>query len=596
MSVAPEHAVGQITVGPHHDGSELYVVERPDELGGEATVRMRMPRGSAERVLLRYSRDGEPRTVEALVDSETDDETWWRATFPVFNPATRYRWLLAGGETGYGWLTGNGISPHEVPSGDDFVLGLGSGPDWHLSSVVYEIFPDRFAASGAERAAPDWAVRRGWNERPTGRGPATPREWYGGDLPGVEEHLDHIESLGANVVYLTPVFPGSSNHRYDASTFARVDPVLGGDEALASLVRAAEARGIRLVGDLTLNHTGREHEWFLAARASRHAPEHSFYYLDPSLPNGYESWLGVPSLPKLDWRDDELRARMRSVIRRWLDFGLAGWRIDVANMTGRYRAIDLNREVAHLARNAVGDALLVAEHGHDFRPDLDGTGWHGVMNYAGFLKPTWWWLRDDGIETDVFSSAPAPRYDGGELVSVMKRYRTGVPWSAVSHSWTLLDSHDTARFSTVVGRSRALHAVGVGLMATTPGVPMVFAGDELGVEGAWGEDARRTMPWANPGSWDVALLETYRTLLRLRRSSDALARGGIRYLHVSDDAVLYLRESRAESLLCLAARARHEPIFTPYTQLETLYGEDARDGVLPVDGPSFHIWRVTSHG
>jgi alpha-glucosidase len=592
MSVAPERATGRITVSPHHDGSELYVVDRPDELGDEATIRLRAPRGAADRVLVRYSLDGEPHTVEALVDAEDEHETWWRATFPVANPATRYRWLLAGGQTGYGWLTGNGVYPHEVPSADDFVLGVGGGPDWHLSSVVYQIFPDRFASSGAAHATPDWAEPRPWNALPAGRGPATPREWYGGDLPGIEQHLDHIETLGANVVYLTPIFPAGSNHRYDATTFDHVDPALGGDEALVSLARAAGARGIKLLGDLTLNHTGNGHEWFLAAQADSHAAERGFYYFDASVPYGYESWMGVPSLPKLDWRGDEVRARMRRIIERRLGAGLAGWRIDVANMTGRRRAVELNHEVARLARDAVGDGLLVAEHGHDYRPDLDGTGWHGVMNYAGFLKPTWWWLRSGEIDTDVFSSAPAPRYDGAELVGVMRRYRTGVPWTTVAHSWTLLDSHDTARFSTVVGRSRALHEVGVGLSATTPGVPMIFAGDEIGLEGAWGEDARRTIPWDDRSAWDTGLLDTYRTLMAIRRRSDALARGGIRYLHVSDNAVLYVRESTTESLLCLAARAAHDPISTPFTQLETLYGEEARDGVLPADGPAFHIWRI----
>jgi alpha-glucosidase len=590
MSTVPE--LSQLVTEPHHDGSELYVLERPDELGGEATVRLRAPRAAADRVLLRYVRDGEPRTAEALVDEENDRETWWRATFPVANPATRYRWLLAGGEVGYGWLTGNGIVPHEVPSADDFVLSLGSGPAWHLSSVVYQIFPDRFASSGLNRTPPEWAITREWGEPPTGRGPATPKEWYGGDLPGIEQHLDHIESLGANVLYLTPIFPAGSSHRYDATSFDCIDPALGGNAALASLTSALERRGMRLIGDLTLNHTGRGHEWFAAGFADSHAPEHGFYYFDPALPNGYESWLGVPSLPKLDWRNDELRARMRGVVRRWLDAGLAGWRIDVANMTGRYRAIDLNHEVGRWTRDAADDALVIAEHGHDFRPDLDGTGWHGTMNYAGFLKPTWWWLRAESIDTDVFSQAPAPRYRATELSAVMRRFRTGVPWETVAHSWTLLDSHDTARFATVVGRSTALHAVGVGLMTTTPGVPMVFAGDEIGLEGAWGEDARRTMPWQDPSAWDERLLETYRRLLHLRRSSDALANGGIRYLHVSDDALLYLRESKAERLLCLAARADHEPISTPFTQLETLYGEDARDGVLPADGPAFHIWRI----
>jgi alpha-glucosidase len=131
---------------------------------------------------------------------------------------------------------------------------------------------------------------------------------------------------------------------------------------------------------------------------------------------------------------------------------------------------------------------------------------------------------------------------------------------------------------------------------TMPGVPMIFAGDELGLEGAWGEDARRTMPWQERSTWDEELLAMYRELAALRRSLSALARGGIRYVHVSDDAVAYLRETRDERLLCLAARASHDPISTPFTNLETLYGDDANGAVLPSDGPAFHIWRITTHG
>jgi len=161
----------------------------------------------------------------------------------------------------------------------------------------------------------------------------------------------------------------------------------------------------------------------------------------------------------------------------------------------------------------------------------------------------------------------------------------------VLHSWPLLDSHDTPRFSS--GAASSAHRdVGIGMLMTSPGVPMIFAGDEIGLGGAWGEDARRPMPWDDRSSWDEATLGVYRDLARLRRSSDALARGGLRYLHVSADAVLYLRESAGERLLCLAARAAHAPIATPFTQLETLYGGDARDGVLTADGPAFHVWRV----
>jgi alpha-glucosidase len=575
---------------PHHDGSELYVVEAPDELGGEATVRLRTRTGAADSVLLRYQRDGEPRSVLAVVDEEKDGETWWRASFPVVNPGTRYRWLLAGGEAGYAWVNGLGTHPHEVAGADDFVLTPGpGGPAWHLESVVYQIYPDRFARSGAERTPPGWAVPRDWDELPS-KGRESGRDWFGGDLPGIEQHLDHVERVGANAIYMTPIFPAGSTHRYDATTFEHVDPLLGGDEALASLAAACAGRGIRLIGDLTTNHVGKGHEWFVAAEADDHAPERGFFYFDPALPYGYEAWLGVPSLPKLDWRDDELRARMRGVIRKYLDAGLSGWRIDVANMTGRFRALDLNHEAARFVRDAAGGGLIIAEHMHDFRADLDGTGWHGVMNYSGFMRPTWWWLRDAGYDQDVFTQAPAPSYGGAEMLEVVRRFRAGVPWDGTLHSWVMLDSHDTPRFRTVAG-SRERQLVGLGLQMTTPGVPKVFMGDELGLEGRWGEDARRPMPW---DSFPDDLVETYGRLARLRRSSDALARGGVRYVHVSADAVAYLRETRRERLLCLAARADHDPIVTPFTSLETLYGDDAAAGVLPSNGPSFHIWRI--HG
>ncbi len=593
-----EQEVGALLDQPHHDGSDLYVLERPARLGDEAVVRLRVPRAAAvDRVVLRYERDGEPRNAEAFADEETQTDVWWRASFPVANPISRYRFLLSGGDVGYAWVNALGMTAHEVADADDFAIAVGDwGPAWHLESVVYEIFPDRFASSGLTAERPGWAVARAWDERPTGRGRPTPFELFGGDLPGIERHLDHIASVGANLIYLTPFFPASSSHRYDATTFAHVDPLLGGDDALQSLAAAAHARGIRIVGDLTLNHTGHRHEWFLAAQASPAAPERAFYYFDDSLPHGYESWLGHPTLPKLDWRSEELHERFGAVLRRYLELGLDGWRIDVANMVGRYRDLDLNREVSKWARGQVGDGLLIAEHGHDFRPDLGARGWHGVMNYSGFLRPLWTWLiRDDPDpeQREQFWGIPVgvPSLDGEPSVAALQRFRAGVPWESVIHSWNLLDSHDTARFRTIAGTS-GRHLVGLGLQMTLPGVPMLFAGDELGLEGAWGEDARRTMPWDAEESWDRAFLEDVRTLTALRRSNSALAHGGIRYVHVSADAIAFVRETRGEQLLVLASRAPHEPVTTPFRSLETLFGDDALNGILPAAGPAFHIWRI----
>jgi alpha-glucosidase len=607
MTVAETQPVRGTALGdPHHDGSELYLLEPPEAPGDEAVVRLRVPRGAEpDAVLLRYIRDGEPRAARAEIDEENERETWWRASFPAWNPSTRYRWLLAGGDAGWIWINGTGAHARDVADADDFVVAHDrGGPDWHRDGVVYEIFPDRFASSGLAADAPDWAIRRDWDLPPTGRGPETSSELYGGDLRGIEQRLDHVEHLGATALYLTPVFPARSVHRYDATTFDRVDPLLGGEDAFDSLVRAAHGRGLRVIGDLTTNHTGAAHDWFLAAQADPAAAERAFYLWDDGQTAGYHSWLGIATLPKLDWRSPELRVRFEAITRRWLERGLDGWRIDVANMTGRHDEVDLHLEVARLLRAAAGDALLLAEHGHDFRADLPGGGWHGAMNYSGFLRPAWTWLRRDDLPAELersFWGLPVglPRLDGVAAAAAMTSFRAGLPWNAVLHSWTILDSHDTARFRTVAGRERQL--VGIGLQLTMPGVPMVFAGDELGLEGDWGEDARRTMPWDRPESWDTALLEEYRRLIALRRSSPALARGGCRWVHVDADCLAYLRETGSERLLCLAGRDAHAPLRLSLSSLgargmETLFGAEpvleGGDALLRADGASFHVWRL----
>jgi alpha-glucosidase len=592
---------------PHHDGS--YVLEAPDVLGGEAVVRLRIPRGAEiDGGLVRYVCDGQPRVAVAEIDEETQSETWWAARFAVENPTTNYRWLMRDANGRHRWLNGLGTFAHNVADADDFVVTVAApGPDWHLGSVVYEIFPDRFASSGATYEAPDWAVRREWDSLPDGRWNSQ-YEWFGGDLPGIAQRLDHIASLGASLIYLTPIFPAGTIHRYDAVSFDHIDPLLGGDEGLVTLTRAAHERGIRIVGDLTLNHVGSGHVWFRTALEEPGSPERGFFYFDESLPNGYVSWMGVPHLPKLDHRSATLRRRMDEVVARWTRpaDALDGWRIDVANMTGRYRDIDVNHEVARATRAALlaanPDGLLVAEHMHDARRDLGARGWQGVMNYSGCLLPIWSWLREGHLDDEFFDTLTSERA-ADEVAAEMALFRAGIPWSTVLHSWALLSSHDTPRLATVVP-SRGQRLVAIGLQMTTPGVPMLFAGDEIGVEGAWGEDGRRTMPWERPETWDETLLAEYRTLIALRRSSSALARGGIRSAFVGDDAIAYLRESGDKRLLCLAARAEHEPIRLPLAELgaagvATLYGGDAeaRNGelILPADGPAFHVWRLEAH-
>jgi alpha-glucosidase len=197
----------------------------------------------------------------------------------VRNPGTHSRFLVQGGSCGCRWLNGIGLHPHEVSDAYDFTFAASPGPpEWAGDAFVYQIFPDRFARSPAAdgRQLPTWAKPAGWEDPVDALGPTVATQFYGGDLDGIAAHLDHVADLGADTVYLTPFFPAESNHRYNATDFTTVDPLLGGDAALARLSDAIHRRGMRLLGDLTTNHSGDTHHWFRTALADRAAVKREY--------------------------------------------------------------------------------------------------------------------------------------------------------------------------------------------------------------------------------------------------------------------------------------------------------------------------------
>lgn len=580
-----------------------------------------MPKDAGyERVVLRSMADGEIRPVAATVVEEDDYERWYEAPLLLHNPVTRYRFMLVHQDGVFDWLNGTGVWSYDVPDVFDFTLtSYGSAPAWSRAGVIYQIFPDRFARSAAadSRPTPDWAEPTRWGQIPEPGGDPAARQLYGGDLAGIEEHLDHLESLGVSTVYLTPIFPGRSAHRYDATTFDAVDPVLGGEDALVSLTTELHARRMRVVGDLTTNHTGAGHEWFVQASTEadangRGSSDTADFYLWRTHPGDYVSWFDVPSLPKLNWASPQLRAQFvdgpKSVVAKWLapPYNLNGWRIDVANMTGRYMGQDLAHEVARTVRATVEsvrpDGVLVAEHMHDPSEDLRGDGWQSAMNYSGFTRPVWNWLGHPenainylGLPTTI------PHRTGVNAARTMREFAALLPWQVSSYQWNNLGSHDTARLLTLL-RDERLMEVAAGLLMTYPGTPMIFAGDEWGAHGLTGEQGRVTMPWDNPKQQNHHIFHTYQALIALRNNHQALQDGGMRWLLVADDALAYLRETPEHTLLVLAARAPWRGAKLPDAlaarPCKLLYGTDElirRDttAYLPGHGPGFSVWELT---
>lgn len=601
----------------HHDGSALYLSDPEPDLGDTVEVRVRVPRtAGVTEVFARSTPDGEPHFTRGVRDGQDEHETWWRVPLPLHNPVAHYRFLLTGPNR-YTWLNGAGVHHYDVPDSADFRLAtFPPPPAWVRDAVFYQVFVDRFARGGGPPEWPPWSEPAAWDEPVRVGGARAMRQLYGGDLPGITAQLDHIASLGVNALYLTPFFPAESNHRYNASSFEHVDPLLGGEGALAELTRAAHARGMHVIGDLTLNHCGNTHPWFRTAQKDPDSVEAGFFTFRHH-PNDYVAWFDVPTLPKFDHRSGEFRRRFyeggTSVAAHWLrpPFDLDGWRVDVANMAGRHGEVDLNAAAAHAMRRTVRDVkpdtYLVAEHAHDATHTLLGDGWDGTMNYAGFTRQVWSWLRpaagagEPPLHEHTFLGVPArmPRLGGGAVMASMRLFAAGIPWRARIHNLNLLDSHDTSRFATVVASADAA-AIGAGLLFTMPGVPMLFAGDEVGVPGSGLEGARQPMPW-DEARWAHATLARYRALGSLRHESVALREGGFRWVHASDDALCYLREAPTERVLCLARRAPGAPLALPVELTSgrpepLLDAPPVQHGVagacLPGDGPGFSAWRL----
>jgi alpha-glucosidase len=411
-------------------------------------------------------------------------------------------------------------------------------------NLVYQIFVDRFAGSDG----------RGLADPPPNVNP-----WHhhcGGTLDGVTARLDHVVSLGADAIYLTPVFRAPSNHKYDTESYDEIDPGFGGDAAFDRLAAACRERGLGLILDGVFNHVGEGHTWFREARADATSARAAFFRFARH-PDQFAIWRGYGWLPELDLGRAEVMAEIceqeSSVVRRWLRRGATGWRIDCANDLG----LGVCARVAAAARSeGAVDGIIgeVMTYAADWVTDgrLDG-----VMNY---------YFRETAI--GLCTGAVPVVQAAYNLKRVARAYRP----DALLRSWNILSSHDTPRLATTILDSDACRLART-LAFVCPGVPLVYYGDEVGLPGGADPDNRRPMPW-NERSWDRATLSHIRQLAELRRKYDALRLGD--YLPLPQPGapglLAFARTTkRPQDLVIVLANASAEPVrarvFVPYAFL-----------------------------
>lgn len=512
----------------HHQVDARFAYPKDDQT---LVVRLRTGRGFARRVSVVYGDRYTPPTQDMPVEM-----TWvghdalfdyWQADLSVPSRRVRYVFLVeADGERR--WYGEQGLAFSRQAAGAFHYPYIHRGsvirvPDWVSRGIVYQIFPDRYA-KGDPSIDPEGV--ESWGQRPT------PTSLFGGDLQGIIDHLDDLADLGVNVLYLTPIFASPSNHKYDTSDYYRVDPHFGSEETLRTLVDEAHRRGMKVMLDAVFNHSGYDFFAFQDVRArGKRSPYWDWFFIDGEAvrttpkPN-YETFANdVWTMPKLNTGHPDVAQYLLGVAKYWTEKAdIDGWRLDVANEVSPDFWRAFRREVKAIKP----EALIIGEIWHDALPWVSGDLFDGVMNYV---------LREAMVDFFAKGTIRAATF-AERLVNMQMRY----PEPVNRMLWNLLDSHDTERFITTAGGDERLLRLALMFLMTFPGMPLLYYGTEIGMEGGGDPDCRRTYPWDQRPK-DRPLYRYTKRLIELRKAHVAFQEGefGILYADESTNVLVYKR-------------------------------------------------------
>ncbi len=617
----------------HHDSSPVYIKLDHQQLGTKVTIRLRADViAPIQQVYLRTCPDGEQSLKPMqlvnldLLDGEFYSRTtqvcqWWETTVTVTMHRFTYRFFIHTNESSW-WFNALGIEQYTPTDTNDFKLLVDFHfPNWIRDSVFYQIFPDRFAdgekksnvKNGEYLCYNQPVIARKWGETPRPHSESGGVEFFGGDIPGITQHLDHLTELGINAIYLNPIFTAPSNHKYDTADFLNVDPHLGGNKALANLRKALYDREMRLMLDIVLNHCGETHPWFTAAQSDPNSETAEFFTFNEH-PHNYACWLGISSLPKLNYRSEELRNRIyqapNAILRHWLrePFSIDGWRIDVANMLAKQGQSQLGHKIGRGIRRAVKsefpDAYLLGEHFHDGTVHLQGEELDASMNYRGFAFPLLNWLAGYDIDRAFVKDLSNKCLPTEAFAKQLQTFIAAIPWQIAVQQFNQLGSHDTPRILTIVGGDVEKAKLAATILLTYPGIPCLYYGDEIGLMGGPDPDNRRCMIW-DKKHWNTELYHHYHELIHLRKSSTALCWGGFQILYAADNTFAFLRETEQERVIVVLGRdkdnvtslpVRHGAIAdgTCWEELLTKQQKSVHYGHLAIgkhSSASMQVWR-----
>lgn len=485
-------------------------------------------------------------------------------------------------------------------------------PEWMHGATMYQIFPDRFfrGEDGIRRSGIESHENRGWpikvhenwDDFPDWAEPYEPVDFYGGTLNGITEKLDYLESLGIDAIYLNPICESRSNHRYNTGDYKVVDPILGDWGDFSALSEAAKSRGMRIVLDTVLSHTGSSSLYFNAdgsydsfgAAMGEDSPYRDWYDFTPGEFAPYRCWWNDPTLPEIEerdpsWQDFVLGAKNPDnaeeeaangtdlpVLALWHAKGAAGFRLDVADEIPD----DVLESIRDSVKSRDADACIIGEVWEDATTKTSygsrrtyalGRSLDSVMNYP---------LREQLIQFVLNQRSAA------QLSTFLRMQKSNYPKPLYESLMNLLSSHDVERIRSVlsVGREfrdsprdeqvRIVSEIDSGadwrasilqrmlamITYMIPGMPCLYYGDEKGMHGGRDPFCRATFPWeGRRNDCGEDLTAYYQALGQFRRDSLALRKGSATFSYYRKDVLciarIYAKDGVFEGMLCVANRS-----------------------------------------
>ena len=556
----------------HSDGTAAFVSNPSPKLKETVTIRIRMYESApVEHVLLRTVPNGAERLTPMHVAKKERGFIYYEAPLTMTENRMHYQFYLVCPDAVY-FYTQREITTYLPDHTYDFVLLADYvQPAWVKEAVFYQIFPERFCngdpfndVRDGEYSQDGWPTihMKSWEDKALTYEEGHCLDFYGGDLQGVREKIPYLKELGVTAVYLNPIFFAPSVHKYDCLDYFHVDPHFGGDEALAELSKALHENGMKLILDISINHTGIAHKWFnrdgvwfdksVGAYNNPDSKEREFYFFNED--NSYHGWLGVQTLPTLNYTSDALRDIIYrgedSVLKKWLKppYSIDGWRFDVADVFARNNEVQLAHELWPQIRQSIRavnpQAYILAEDWGDCAEYLQGSEWDSPMNYFGCGRV----IRQFLGESDAFMSRiPCLRQvrykmTAQDVKNRVTEHLSKLPYALQENQFNLIDSHDISRLHNNPKVDPEEYRGAVMFQFLLPGAASIYYGDEAAADGTIDtiEGCRYPMPWGK-NFQDTDTFRLYQTLAKLKGFHKALSLGGMKFLYSDNNVIAITR-------------------------------------------------------